>query len=171
MWHLSAVFWSSKCRRVVAADKLTVINPFRTAVPFPGQTAQFPSINSLSPKRDCGSKGSPFFWCAVVRLSRLQFSSLVLLIPFFHALSSSSPGLFVGLLSDLELMGQDHTLWTAAAVGSKATDTAVCCYTLPAAAPTSSCLGGNSKPIAVVGHGSRLRPRRLCPITRRTSHR
>ena len=30
-------------------------NPFRTAVPFWGQTTQFSSI--LSPKRDCGSIG------------------------------------------------------------------------------------------------------------------
>ena len=31
------------------------INPFRTAVPFWGQTCQISS--GLSPKRDCGSKG------------------------------------------------------------------------------------------------------------------
>ena len=34
----------------------TTINPFRTAVPFWGQTS--PISNSLSPKRDCGSKGN-----------------------------------------------------------------------------------------------------------------
>ena len=31
------------------------VNPFRTAVPFRGQTTQISS--SLSPKRDCGSEG------------------------------------------------------------------------------------------------------------------
>ena len=31
------------------------LNPFRTAVPFLGQTSQ--NSSSLSPKRDCGSKG------------------------------------------------------------------------------------------------------------------
>ena len=31
------------------------INPFRTAVPFLGQTSQI--MSNLSPKRDCGSKG------------------------------------------------------------------------------------------------------------------
>ena len=31
------------------------LNPFRTAVPFWGQTSQIPC--SSSPKRDCGSKG------------------------------------------------------------------------------------------------------------------
>ena len=33
----------------------TAINPFRTAVPFWGQTSQI--FSSLSPKRDCGFKG------------------------------------------------------------------------------------------------------------------
>ena len=32
----------------------STINPFRTAVPFWGQSSQF--ISSLSPKRDCGPK-------------------------------------------------------------------------------------------------------------------
>ena len=36
------------------------LNPFRTAVPFWGQTSQISS--SFVPKRDCGSKGVKNYW-------------------------------------------------------------------------------------------------------------
>ena len=47
------------------------INPFRTAVPFWGQTTQI--LSSLSPKRGCGSKGvkvehRTYFWVALDHL-------------------------------------------------------------------------------------------------------
>ena len=48
----SALFAAPKGYARVAQE---LLNPFRTAVPFWGQTPQ-PS-SSLSPKRDCGSKG------------------------------------------------------------------------------------------------------------------
>ena len=44
-------------------DICSFFNPFRTAVPFWGQTTQFSS--SLPPKRDCGSKGVKLFFLPV----------------------------------------------------------------------------------------------------------
>ena len=43
----------SKCLKQMVPG--STFNPFRTAVPFLGQTSQ--NSSSLSPKRDCGSKG------------------------------------------------------------------------------------------------------------------
>ena len=48
-WHVHIFAYDHLVPRTAASN----INPFRTAVPFWGQTSQIPS--SLSPKRDCGA--------------------------------------------------------------------------------------------------------------------
>ena len=49
------VLVSGRFPKMLPVATKRTINPFRTAVPFWGQTSQISS--SLSPKRDCGSKG------------------------------------------------------------------------------------------------------------------
>ena len=56
-------------------------NPFRTTVPFLGQTTQFSS--SLSPKRDCGSKGVNIPWMALLYYVPCRFRYATLLFFFF----------------------------------------------------------------------------------------
>ena len=51
---LSDAYIAGTVRTLVLVPGITAINPFRTAVPFWGQTSQISS--SLSPKRDCGPK-------------------------------------------------------------------------------------------------------------------
>ena len=55
-WHtIQAGLWlGSELDFRVGVVSAVIFNPFRTAVPFWGQTAQISS--SLSPKRDCGPK-------------------------------------------------------------------------------------------------------------------
>ena len=74
--HLQGVFQNNfQCVGVPVT-----FNPFRTAVPFWGQTTQL--LSNLSPKRDCGSKGvklllNQTFGCLVyldLRLSTCCFS-------------------------------------------------------------------------------------------------
>ena len=54
LWDIE-VHGGLRLERARSKRNTDLINPFRTAVPFWGQTIQSPS--TLSPKRDCGSKG------------------------------------------------------------------------------------------------------------------
>ena len=48
----------------------STVHPFRTAVPFWGQTSQ--SSSSLSPRQDCGSKGAKWPKAAEAELRPLS---------------------------------------------------------------------------------------------------
>ena len=61
------------------------INPFRTAVPFWGQTTQ--TSSSLSPKRDCGSKGVK---ANIRRLMSWDFQSKHDMLSKFKILSTTA---------------------------------------------------------------------------------
>ena len=74
------------CRQhLLLLDDGDGFNPLRTAVPFWGQTTQI--SNSLSPKRDCGSKGinsSPQLSSDL----RRSVATFVILIPWYCIRSS-----------------------------------------------------------------------------------
>ena len=53
--HLNSIGGQSTHVQMVEMRSPFALNPFRTAVPFWGQTTQISS--SLSPKRDCGFEG------------------------------------------------------------------------------------------------------------------
>ena len=61
--RIEGLLWLGSCIAMAAGGTvLDAINPFRTAVPFWGQTTW--TLNGLSPKRDCGSKrvNRPFLY-------------------------------------------------------------------------------------------------------------
>ena len=76
--------------------------PFRTAVPFWGQTSQI--LSSLSPKRDCGSKGDNVF----------LFFSILRLIGKDKVISSTRFGCPYGLLVLALAVVRLFILWWAA---------------------------------------------------------
>ena len=85
-----------------AAAVFFTFNPFRTAVPFWGQSSQISS--SFVPKRDCGSKGvKALFLLVDIQLFFFFFFQLVLLFVQVVAASAAGGGttvsFFYGILS------------------------------------------------------------------------
>ena len=88
----------SKVGLPVERSTMRWLNPFRTAVPFWGQTSQIPC--SLSPKRDCGSKGVNGILAVLAadahilpsaNISGAQFSVLTIIV-FVHIIGTLCRG-------------------------------------------------------------------------------